>query len=802
MTGLTNESGPDFKEGKILSVAETSLNGAEQKKLEEELRLHQNILANMAQGLCLIRFDDATIIYANPKFEKMFGYGTGEMNGRPISLVNAPTDKNPQERAEEILAILRESGEWHGEVENIRKDGTLFWCEANVSIFDHSKYGQILGALHTDITARKQTEQALRESTQRYMSLVEYTDDLITRVDCEGRLLYVNSSSLKYWGLPPEECLGQSAFDFICPDDRARTSNHFHAWLQSKRVSTTFENRQLHSSGKTFLMQWMVSSVRDKGGDVVEFNSIARDISEHSRAKHELKATEKALRDQNEKLVASEYALRAQIEGYEASQRQLKESEERFKALHDASFGGVIIHDKGLILDCNRSLSDITGFANDELIGMDGFKLIAPHSLDLVLRNIRSGYDQQYEVEGVRKDGSVYPLAIRGKNVQYAGREVRVIEFRDISEQKQAEKAMRESEERFRQIFETNPAPLILSSVDGGKILDVNRAFEAATGIPRHQALGHTSEELGLWMNRALRKPFLEQLQGHGEVDNFEADLQVKGGQTRTGLLSARLLNLNNKPCILTIIRDITTEKVAEQALIEMDRMKSEFISAAAHELSTPLSAILGYTELLLDPEAFGGFTEEQKLDFLNEVYDRGEALNGIIDDLLDISRIESGQPIALDLQETDLGKTLSKTVKFFQGKNQGHFFRLELPDEAEKSMMLIDRHRITQVLENLMSNAVKYSPAGSEIVVKGQPRAGGWEIKIEDPGIGMTPEQVDRVFDKFYRADASDTSVSGLGLGMSIARQIVEAHGGMISVESQPGAGTGVCFSLPAKQI
>ncbi len=124
---------------------------------------------------------------------------------------------------------------------------------------------------------------------------------------------------------------------------------------------------------------------------------------------------------------------------YDLLFKNLQESEERFKALSEASFGGIIIHDNGHILECNKGLSSMTGFRYEELIGMNGLELIAPESLNTVLEHIRSGYDQSYEVEGVRKDGSTFPLAIKGKNVTYKGRDVRVIEFRDISEHKQAE---------------------------------------------------------------------------------------------------------------------------------------------------------------------------------------------------------------------------------------------------------------------------------------------------------------------------------------------------------------------------
>ncbi len=131
--------------------------------------------------------------------------------------------------------------------------------------------------------------------------------------------------------------------------------------------------------------------------------------------------------------------LYTQIKERKRAEEALLQSEERFKALHDASFGGIIIHDKGLILECNQGLTDLTGFTNEELVGMNGLTLIAPDWLDQVLKNIKSGYDKAYEVEGVRKDGSVYPLAIRGKNIPFKGRDARVIEFRDITERKQVE---------------------------------------------------------------------------------------------------------------------------------------------------------------------------------------------------------------------------------------------------------------------------------------------------------------------------------------------------------------------------
>lgn len=355
-----------------------------------------------------------------------------------------------------------------------------------------------------------------------------------------------------------------------------------------------------------------------------------------------------------------------------------------------------------------------------------------------------------------------------------------------------------ESEERFRVIFETNPEPLVLTDLKNSTIADVNKAFEDVTGISRLEALGHNSMDLGLWTDKTLRDSFLEQLKQHGEIINYEANFNVACNKVKTGLVSARIIKINHTPFILIVIRDITSEKEAQQALIEMGNMKSEFISTAAHELSTPLTAIMGYTELLVNPESFGNFTEKQKLGFLNEIYERSESLNRIIEDLLDISRIESGHAISLDLQPTELLTILKKSIEFFEVRKTGHIFKLEFPEKSTNSTVMIDRHRIMQVMENLLSNAVKYSAEGKEITLNCVEVSAGWEIQITDQGIGMSDEQLARAFDKFYRADASDTAIGGLGLGMSIAKQIVEAHGGKIELESELNKGTRVTVSLP----
>ena len=163
------------------------------------------------------------------------------------------------------------------------------------------------------------------------------------------------------------------------------------------------------------------------------------------------------------------------------SEKALKESEERFRALHEASFSGICIHDNGIILEANLGLAAITGHQFHDLIGMDGMALIAPEFRDLVAKNIGSDYEKPYEVAGLRKDGSIYPLELQGKVIPYGGKKVRVAEFRDITERRKAGAMLKESKERYRNIFD-NASEGIYQSTPEGRFVYMNPALARILG--------------------------------------------------------------------------------------------------------------------------------------------------------------------------------------------------------------------------------------------------------------------------------------------------------------------------------
>jgi PAS domain S-box-containing protein len=484
----------------------------------------------------------------------------------------------------------------------------------------------------------------------------------------------------------------------------------------------------------------------------------------------------------------------------------------KYKFFFENSADAMLIIENGKFLDCNLATVELLGYENKEgIINSQPFELSPETQPDgrpsiekaeeMIKVAIERG-NHRFEWDHLRKDKTVIPVEVTLTAIQSNGKLHLHTVWRDISRRKHAEHSKEETEELFRYTFEANPDPVIIAKIEGGSIVSVNKAFEDVTGILRHDALGRNSEQLGLWCNLELRQSFLEKLRTHGQVTNFEADFRVYSGLVKTGLVSARIIQLNKEPCMLLVIRDSTQEKAIKQDLVNKNQAKNDFITTTAHELKTPLTAILGFTELLLDPLNSHSFSDQQKEDFLKQIYERGEALHRLIKDLLDISHIDSGQTIPMKLKEADLAVLLNKAYDYYRVHEPEYSFELVLPEEPYSPTLYIDSKRICQILDNLLSNAVKYSPKGSKIVLRGEILSDEWKVCVKDCGIGMSQDQVSKIFDKFYRANPAKNKVEGLGLGMSIVKEIVQSHRGTINIESAIDTGTTVTICLPLNGV
>jgi|GEM_PF-2573167 len=333
---------------------------------------------------------------------------------------------------------------------------------------------------------------------------------------------------------------------------------------------------------------------------------------------------------------------------------------------------------------------------------------------------------------------------------------------------------------------------LIVANRDNRVIL-MNRAAEQLLGTSLDQSYLQAIDTVlaSPESSRYLSRVF-EQGDDCGAVEWVVEGVGEQQGRTiqaRTAVVQAQH---GNRSRTITIVRDVTRER-------ELDRMKNEFISTAAHELRTPLTAVMGYTELLLHPEEFNVIEPKEQNRVLTTIYEKACRLEGIVADLLDLSRVHSGCLIALSRASCDINSLLCRAVGGYQYRQD---FTVALELDSEEVVLWADEKKLEQVMDNLLSNAVKFSSESCQVFVRGHRDDDVYVIEVEDHGIGMTPKQVERVFDKFYRVDSSDTAPGGLGLGMSIVKNIVEAHSGTIEVQSVPGQGTCITVRLPIEPI
>jgi len=371
------------------------------------------------------------------------------------------------------------------------------------------------------------------------------------------------------------------------------------------------------------------------------------------------------------------------------------------------------------------------------------------------------------------------------------------------------------TERRFRELLEAAPDAII--EVDReGRILLLNLATEKLFGYTREELLGHLVEIL---VPDALRGGHGRQRANYGDHpitrpmgSGLELNGRRKDGSSVPVEISLSPVKSEDGFRVTAVIRDIRERKQAQDRLRELERtytrelearnreveqanqLKSEFLASMSHELRTPLHTIIGFTELLTE-ELEGPLNPKQQR-FMDHIHTDSLHLLSLINDILDISKIESGR-IQLRRETFDFTGVLEETLSSVRPQAAVKSIAIEASISIPAAIFA-DRLRVKQILFNLLSNALKFTPAGGEIRIEGALRDGFVEISVSDTGIGIPKEQHQAVFDKFYQVGATTKGVrEGTGLGLAITKALVEEHGGRIRLESQPGKGSRFTFTI-----
>jgi PAS domain S-box-containing protein len=604
---------------------------------------------------------------------------------------------------------------------------------------------------------RAQTQAHLRASEQRYRSLFESVPIGLYRSTPEGRIVDANDALVQMLGYPSREKLLETPAQalFFDPADRQR----WQAEMDAKDVVSYFVTRLKRYDGTPIWVVDRARAVRDPQGTILYYDGSLVDITEQRR---------------------SEEALRA--------------SEARYRALVESSPDGIGIHQDGRIVFINPAGARLLGAQNpDELVGKPAMDLLHPDYREVVReriqRSLATGQPAPPLMEKfIRLDGTVIDVEVTAVPIMWEGRPAMQVVFRDITERKRMEEELKASEERYRDLFENaNDGIYILDRA--GRIVSFNRKAEEITGYTVEEVRGQSYTLLvssGPERKKA-RRAFLKNMRG--QPDKTELTIIRKDGREVILELSTRpILQGGQIVGIQGIARDITERK-------ELERLKSDFISTVSHELRTPLTSIKGYVDLVLAGDV-GPLTPEQK-EFLTIVSQNTTRLTELINDLLEIERLESGR-IEFEFAELDLAEVLENVARSLHvnAEQKGLEFLTEIPSGLK---VRGDRERLAQVFLNLLSNAIKYTPAGT-VELRAHQEDDAVVVEVRDTGIGLSESDLQKLFQKFFRSDNPYVrKVGGTGLGLSIAKAIVERHGGTITVTSQLGQGSTFTVRLPA---
>lgn len=641
--------------------------------------------------------------------------------------------------------------------------------------------------LEQEIERRNRAEAALRTSETLVRAAVSEAPIAIWMTDKTGKITFADGQALKSIGLNQEDLLGKSAIDLF-PEDPVVQGN------LERVISGQSFRAEMEFAGRILMTTY--NPLRDEIGGVSGAIGVSTDITDLKRNEEDLEKNMQERTRAYEKQAAELIEYQSLLK---ESEEQLRRERGRLQAILDTAADGIVtISETGIVESMNAASESLFGYPAEEVIGRN-VKMLMPSPYrenhdEYLSHYLRTGEKKIIgigrEVLGQRKDGHTFPVYLAVSEVILGGSRFFTGIIHDLTDQRRAQ----EERDRF---FSLSLDMLCIAGTDG-YFKRLNPAFE--------NILGYSTEELQL-------KPFMDFVHPDDREVTIEEMEKLGKGQTtisfenrylcRDGAYKWMLWTAAPFPqegLIYAAARDITGWKNDMEALLaarseaeRANRAKSEFLSRMSHELRTPLNSILGYGQLLEMEE----MNELQK-EGMDQIMKGGRHLLELIDEVLDIARIEAGklrlstEPVAIGDVLTDamglLGQMADASGVEIQKKIAG----------SSGGYVLADRQRLKQVILNLLSNAVKYNRRGGSVTVTTSALEQTIRIDVIDTGIGIPPGMLDRLFQPFDRLGAEQrTDREGLGLGLSLSKALVELMGGELTVRSEEGKGSTFSIEL-----
>jgi len=615
---------------------------------------------------------------------------------------------------------------------------------------------------------------------------IELAPEAYFLANLDGKFTDVNRAACRLLHYERRELLAKTIFDVIPREDAGR--------LRAERA-------QLLVPGRVSKAEW---SLRRRDGSFVpvevsanilhdgRWQAFVRDVSERKR-----------IAEERERHIASEHRARQEAESINA---QLRESEERFRlTIEDAPIGMALVALDGRFVRVNQALCEITGYAAHELTERTFQDITHPADLDTDLelaQKLARGEIPRYQLEKryVRKDGSLVDIMLNGSVLRGPDGSALyyIAQMEDITRRKRASEALRLSEAKFSGIVSIAAEAII--SVDKDRCITLfNDGAEKIFGYSRNEVMGTPIDRLIPERFRAVHgEHFASFAAGQQAVRPMAERSEIlglrKNGETFPAEASISKVSVDGAMFLSVVLRDVTQRKSVEEALRRAVTARDDVLGIVAHDLRNPLSTIIMQASLLERPAP----EVERRDQTPRLVIARSAArMNRLIQDLLDVAVVEAGQLLKVERERVSTAQLVRDAVDTQTPLASSSTVKLRLVVDEALPDVWGDRHRLLQVFENLIGNALKFTPAGGRVTVGAATRDKEVVFSVADTGAGIAPESLPHVFDRFWQATGRAARL-GAGLGLPITKGIVEAHAGQIWVDSAVGQGTTFFFTVP----
>ena len=625
----------------------------------------------------------------------------------------------------------------------------------------HDEKGEVIGgvAIIRDVTDRKLTESEALDEHRRLAFHVENTPLAVIEWNHEFKVLRWSPAAQKLFGWNAEEVLGKrfSDWEFVVPEDLDVVNQVGHRQNQGQEHHNISRNRNYTKLGSILHCEWYNSALYNEAGKLVSVLSLVLDVTVATRI-----------------------------------EEALRKSEAQYRLLFESNPQPMWVYDLATLrfLAVNDAAVRHYGYSRAEFLDMTIKDIRPPEEVKTLVDHLASrNSDRDYagEWRHRKKDGTDINVDITASRLSFAGRPAEFVLVQDITERKKAETALRISEDRYRDLVD-NSHELICTHDLEGNVLSVNPWAARVLGYPQELIIGTN-----------IRKGLLPEYRD--QFDEYLRTVITEGSargimKVRTATGEIRLWEYYNtlrtegveNPIVRGMAHDVTerrqalkSEKEARMEAEAANRVKDEFLSTLSHELRTPLTAIMGWADLLLHDEV----EPEKRRQAIETIFRNANSQCQLINDLLEVSRIITGK-LRLDFVACELHSVIEAAAESIRPTAEAKGVRLQVLLEPNIGPVFGDHERLQQIVWNLLSNGVKFTRKGGLVQVTLQRINSHVEIVVNDTGVGIKPDFLPHVFDRFRQADGSTTrNYGGLGLGLAIVRHLVELHGGTAWAES-----------------